>query len=109
MVRASAADHVRAQTTAAVGAGAKALIDAGRFPAAKDGSPYLAPQVLTDVDHGMAVMSEEGFGPVLGIMSVAGDADALRLMNDSRHGPAAAIRAHDRGAAPALRQKGETR
>ena len=83
MVRASAADFVRGQIAEAVGAGAKALVDPAGFPADKPGTPYLAPQVLVDVDHTMRVMSEESFGPVVGIMKVASDLEAVRLMNDS--------------------------
>ncbi|MDH3920048.1 MAG: aldehyde dehydrogenase family protein, partial [Rhodospirillales bacterium] len=79
MVRASAADFVRGQIAEAVGAGAKALVDPAGFPADKPGTPYLAPQVLVDVDHTMRVMSEESFGPVVGIMKVASDLEAVRL------------------------------
>ena len=61
---------VRAQIREAIGKGAKALIDPRRFPADKEGTPYVAPQVLVDVDHRMQVMSEESFGPVVGIMPV---------------------------------------
>ena len=42
----------------------------------------LAPQVLINVDHQMRVMREESFGPVVGIMKVADDAEAIALMND---------------------------
>src|SRR6185436_711628 len=57
LVSAAAAEHVRAQIRDAVAKGAKALIDATAFAAARDGTPYLAPQVLIDVDHGMQVMT----------------------------------------------------
>jgi len=50
-VRANAADFVRGQVSDAVAAGAKALIDAKHFPADAQGTPYLAPQFLVDVDH----------------------------------------------------------
>ncbi len=91
MVRAGAADHVRGQIGAALDAGARALIDRSAFPADADGSPYLAPQVLLDVDHSMAVMREESFGPVVGIMGVASDEDAVALMNDSAFGLTASV------------------
>jgi acyl-CoA reductase-like NAD-dependent aldehyde dehydrogenase len=99
MVRAEAATFVRGQIKAAVQAGAKALIDSKAFPADKDGTPYLAPQVLVDVDHSMSVMVEESFGPVVGIMKVASDEDAIRLMNDSPYGLTAAIWTADEDAA----------
>jgi acyl-CoA reductase-like NAD-dependent aldehyde dehydrogenase len=99
MVRASAADFVRGQIADAVKAGARAHIDPKSFPADKPGSPYLAPQVLTGVDHSMRVMTEESFGPVIGIMKVGSDEEAIRLMNDSQYGLTAAIWTGDADAA----------
>ena len=98
-VRTSAADLVRAQTAQALASGAKALVDPAGFPAGQDGTPYLAPQVLVDVDHSMAVMTEESFGPVVGIMKVACDEEAIALMNDSPFGLTAAIWTSDEAAA----------
>jgi acyl-CoA reductase-like NAD-dependent aldehyde dehydrogenase len=108
MVRASAADTVRAQIRDAVKRGAKALVDPAGFAASKDGTPYLAPQVLIDVDHSMAVMSEESFGPVIGIMPVAGDEQAIALMNDSRYGLTASIWTADPDAALRIGDRVET-
>ncbi|BBK40654.1 aldehyde dehydrogenase [Allostella vacuolata] len=108
MVRTAAADFVRAQTAEALAQGARALIDPATFAADRAGSPYLAPQVLVDVDHSMRVMSEETFGPVVGIMKVAGDAEALRLMNDSRYGLTAAIFSRDAEAAARIGLELET-
>lgn len=85
------ADLVRAQTAEALGKDAKPHIDTAQFNRSKDGTPWLAPQVLTGVDHTMRVMTEESFGPVVGIMKVAGDAEAIRLMNDSAYGLTASI------------------
>ena len=99
MVRTSAADFVRNQIAEAVRAGAKPLVDGRKFAAAKDGTPYVAPQVLVNVDHSMRVMSEESFGPVVGIMKVASDDEAIRLMNDSQYGLTAAIWTSDEAAA----------
>lgn len=99
MVKASAADFVRGQAAEAVTQGAKALIDTKRFARDKAGTPYLAPQVLVDVDHSMRVMTEESFGPVIGIMKVGSDEEAIKLMNDSRYGLTAAIWTQDEAAA----------
>ncbi len=86
MVRTSAADAVRAQIAEAVKKGAKALIDEKRFTASKGGTPYLAPQILVNVDHSMKIMAEETFGPAVGIMKVKSDDEAVKLMNDSAYG-----------------------
>jgi acyl-CoA reductase-like NAD-dependent aldehyde dehydrogenase len=87
----SGADLVRQHIKEAVSAGARATIDETLFPEARPDSNYLAPQVLLDVDHRMQVMSEESFGPVVGIMKVKNDADAIGLMNDSPYGLTASI------------------
>ncbi|WP_299591163.1 aldehyde dehydrogenase family protein [uncultured Microbulbifer sp.] len=99
LVRASAADFVRDQIDEAVAQGAQAHIDDGDFPLDQRGSAYMAPQLLTNVHHNMRVMSEESFGPVLGVMPVAGDAEAVALMNDSEYGLTAAIYSADEKAA----------
>ena len=80
---------VRAQTAEALAAGARAHLDPTKF--ADDGGAYLAPQILTNVTHAMRVMTEESFGPVVGIMRVSDDAEAIRLMNDSAYGLTASI------------------
>ena len=79
----SAADWVREQVTEAVSKGASACIDPTLSPASADNTPYLAPQVLVGVNHNMSVMTEESFGPVVGIMPVTNDEEAIHLMNDS--------------------------
>ncbi len=108
MVRTSAAEFVRGQIKDAVAAGAKALIDPKSFPADAPGTPYLAPQILIDVDHTMRVMSEETFGPVAGIMKVASDEEAVALMNDSHYGLTASIWSTDEAAAIAIGDRVET-
>jgi acyl-CoA reductase-like NAD-dependent aldehyde dehydrogenase len=108
MVKASAADFVRSQIEDALAAGARALIDTTIFPADQRGTPYMAPQILLDVDHSMRVMTEESFGPVVGIMKVRDDAEAIELMNDSDFGLTAAIWTSDEDAAVAIGQRVDT-
>ena len=91
----SGADLVRQHIEQAVNAGARAMIDESLFPTAKKDSNYLAPQVLLDVDHSMDVMYEESFGPVVGIMKVKNDTEAIELMNDSPYGLTASIWTED--------------
>ena len=83
------AEEVRAQTSEALAGGATALIDPALFP--QDDGTYLMPQILTGVDHSMRVMRDESFGPVVGIMKVSGDDEAVSLMNDSEFGLTAAL------------------
>lgn len=52
---------------------------------------YVAPTLLTNVTHEMAVMTEETFGPVIPVMKVKSDAEAIKLMNDSQFGLTASI------------------
>jgi acyl-CoA reductase-like NAD-dependent aldehyde dehydrogenase len=108
MVRTSAAEAVRSQVREAVGRGARQLIDERSFPASVPGTPYLAPQVLVGVDHSMAIMREETFGPAVGIMKVASDEEAVRLMNDSDFGLTAAIFSADAARAETLGDALET-
>jgi acyl-CoA reductase-like NAD-dependent aldehyde dehydrogenase len=108
MIKAEAAAFVRKQVAFALRAGATAHVDAKMFPMDKKGTPYMAPQVLTDVNHQMNVMRDESFGPVVGIMKVSGDDEAVTLMNDSPYGLTAAIWTEDAGAAKAIGHKIET-
>ena len=88
------ADEVRAQVAEALADGARPMIDASRFPA-DDGGTYLAPQILTGVTHQMRVMRDETFGPVVGIMKVKDDDEAVALMNDSCFGLTASLWTND--------------
>jgi acyl-CoA reductase-like NAD-dependent aldehyde dehydrogenase len=102
------AEHVRRQTEEALAAGAEAHIPPKLFPRDAPGTAWLMPQVLTGVDHSMAVMREESFGPVVGIMSVSGDEEAVRFMNDSAYGLTASIWTADEHAAERIGAELET-
>lgn len=102
------AETVRRHNADALAKGARGHLDSRAFPADKAGTPYLAPQIFTGVDHRMLVMNEETFGPVIGIMPVADDAEAIRLMNDSRYGLTAALFTKDEAAAERIGLELET-
>lgn len=108
MVNGKAAEFVRNQTAEAISQGAKALIDPALFPLDVPGSNYLAPQVLIDVDHSMRVMTEESFGPVIGIMAVGSDDQAIDLMNDSEFGLTASVWTDNMAVATAIGDRVQT-
>jgi acyl-CoA reductase-like NAD-dependent aldehyde dehydrogenase len=101
------ADLVRGQTLEALRKGARAHLNT-RHDLDEESSPYLAPEVLTNVNHQMAVMREESFGPVVGIMKVADDEEAVTLMNDSPYGLTASIWSQDLDAVARLGARVET-
>jgi acyl-CoA reductase-like NAD-dependent aldehyde dehydrogenase len=101
----SAARRVREQIGDAKAKGARALVDESRFPRAKGANVYLAPQVLVDVTHDMRLMTEETFGPAVGIQSVVDDEEALRRMNDSHYGLTASVWTRDERAAVAIGER----
>ena len=102
------ADVVRGQIAEAVAEGAVALIDPALFPADVGDTAYLAPQILVNVNHEMRVMREESFGPVVGIMPVSGDNEAIAVMNDSPYGLTASIWTADADAASEIGMQLET-
>jgi acyl-CoA reductase-like NAD-dependent aldehyde dehydrogenase len=108
VVRTAAAEQIRRQVAASVAAGAIPSIDEKEFALSVPGTPYLAPQLLLGVDHSMNVMHEEIFGPVAGVMKVAGDEEAVRLMNDSDYGLTACVWTSDAEAGEALGGRIET-
>ena len=73
--------------------GARVLLGGGRVPRRPG---YFQPTVLVDVDHTMTVMREESFGPVVGLMAVRDDAEAVALMNDTDYGLTAGVYTPDR-------------
>ncbi|MDB2324885.1 aldehyde dehydrogenase family protein [Alphaproteobacteria bacterium] len=99
------ANEVREQINDAIAAGATAHIP--RFDGDDDGA-YLGPQILSGVSHDMRIMRDESFGPVVGIMPVRGDDEAITLMNDCAYGLTASIWTKDAAAAEAIGDQLET-
>ncbi|WP_107675796.1 aldehyde dehydrogenase family protein [Agrobacterium sp. LAD9] len=99
---------VRAQIADAVSKGAKALVDPKLFPADDGEGAYVAPQILVNVDHSMEFMTEETFGPALGIMKVKNDDEAIALMNDSKYGLTASLWTQDAARAGRIGREIET-
>jgi acyl-CoA reductase-like NAD-dependent aldehyde dehydrogenase len=87
-----AVDWVDSQISQAVDCGAKVLTGGRRLPGP---GYFFQPTVLVDVDHTMSVMMDESFGPVIGIMPVDSEEEAVRLMNDSPYGLTASIWTED--------------
>ena len=101
LTRAAQIEVLEAQIADARRKGARVLTGGKRLRGFGRGN-YFAPTVLVDVDHTMAVMREESFGPIIGIMAVPDDARALALMNDSAYGLTAGVYTPDRARATAL-------
>jgi acyl-CoA reductase-like NAD-dependent aldehyde dehydrogenase len=108
VVDARAAARVEQQVAGALAAGARLLTDERRFELPPGSPCYVAPRVLVDVDHGMALMREETFGPAIGLMKVRDEHEALALMNDSAYGLTASIWTCDDERAAALADALET-
>jgi acyl-CoA reductase-like NAD-dependent aldehyde dehydrogenase len=107
VVKVSAAKFIMDQADEAVKAGASQLIDVAGFSNADNGV-YLAPRVLVNVDHSMRVMTEETFGPVVGIMPVDSDEQAIELMNQSDFGLTASVFTRDQDAAISIGDRVDT-
>lgn len=88
ITRAPQLEVLDAQVLDAKAKGATLLAGGHRLPGPGN---WYAPTVFADVNHGMALMQEESFGPIIGIQKVAGDEEAVRLMNDTRYGLTAGV------------------
>jgi len=93
LTRAPQVEVLESQVKDAVSKGAKLVAGGARV---KGAGNWFEPTVLTAVTHEMAVMRDESFGPIIGIMRVRDDAEAVRLMNDTRYGLTAGVYTHDR-------------
>lgn len=107
MAQARFADFIREQKAEALRKGATAHMNV-KDERDTAGSPYLPVEVLTGVNHQMSVMREESFGPIVGIMKVRDDEEAIALMNDSPYGLTASIWSTDTDHAAAIGDRVET-
>jgi len=99
ITRAPQLDVLDAQVADAKAKGATLQTGGQRLPGPGN---WYAPTVFTGVDHRMALMREESFGPIIGIQKVAGDAEAVQLMNDTRYGLTAGVFTPDEARARGL-------
>ena len=99
ITRAPQLDVLEQQVADAVSKGARLLIGGHRI---KQAGNWFEPTVIADANHTMEIMREESFGPVIGIQSVAGDDEAIALMNDTRYGLTAGVFTRDAAVAEAL-------
>jgi acyl-CoA reductase-like NAD-dependent aldehyde dehydrogenase len=101
LTRAPQLEVLEAQIADAVAKGARILTGGKRLSRLRGGQ-FFAPTVLIDVSHEMAVMRDESFGPIIGIMPVRDDAHAVTLMNDTEYGLTAAVYTPDEKRARAI-------
>ena len=91
VVKMSAANFIRSQVEEAISQGAHKVVDESKFDIVSNENCYIAPQILVNVSHDMRFMTQETFGPTVGIMPVENENEAINLMNDSPYGLTASI------------------
>jgi len=95
LVRMPYATTVREIVGQSMSLGARNLIDINKYPLDTIQSSYVGPKILADATHEMQIMKEDCFGPVIGVMPVAGDEQAIELMNDCDYGLSASVFTQD--------------
>lgn len=88
LTRKAQLDFVETQVKDAIAKGAK-IVAGGKRVGEK--GYFFEPTVLVNVNHEMSVMHDESFGPVVGIMKVKDDTEAIKMMQDTEYGLTAAV------------------
>jgi acyl-CoA reductase-like NAD-dependent aldehyde dehydrogenase len=91
VISTEAADSIREAIKDAVSKGAKCAIDESIFPESKSGTAYVSPQILLSVNDSMKIVNDEVFGPVMAIIPVASDEEAIKAINKSKYGLTASV------------------
>lgn len=87
----SAPAFLQAQVDEAKAKGARVLFGGAQYAGDSNKARFFQPTLITDVNHSMSVMTEESFGPIVAVMPVSSDEEAIKLMNDSQYGLTAAV------------------
>jgi acyl-CoA reductase-like NAD-dependent aldehyde dehydrogenase len=104
----AALKRIQSHIDSAIAAGAKDATPANpTFQNFPEGGNFIRPTLLTNVKQDMAVMQEETFGPVIPVLAVSGDEEAVKLMNDSSFGLTASIWTKDVAKGHALAEEVE--
>ena len=108
VISVEAANSIREAINDAVSKGAKLCIDESNFSQSQPGTAYIAPQILVSVNDSMRIVNDEVFGPIMAIIPVSNDEEAIQKMNNSRYGLTASIWTKDLSVVESIANELET-